>query len=75
MAKYAEVREKQRHVDAVVEKGDKFNRGVWVGFTFKAKKEAEKAVRDKEDKEKKEEELRALKEMERSEEESLYELF
>ncbi|GAA5876814.1 hypothetical protein JCM16303_006293 [Sporobolomyces ruberrimus] len=75
MAKYAEVREKQRHVDAVVEKGDKFNRGVWVGFTFKAKKEAEKAVRDKEDKEKKEEELRALKEMERAEEESLYELF
>ncbi|GAA6011222.1 hypothetical protein JCM11491_006763 [Sporobolomyces phaffii] len=74
MAKYAEVREKQRHVDAVVEKGDKFNRGVWVGFTFKAKKEAEKAVRDKEERER-EEESRQQREMERVEEESLYELF
>lgn len=73
MAKYAEVREKQRHVDAVLEKGDKFNRGVWVGFTFKAKKEAEKAVKEKEEKE---EELRLQKEeLERAEEESLYELF
>ncbi|GAA5840074.1 hypothetical protein JCM3766R1_000666 [Sporobolomyces carnicolor] len=48
MAKYAEVREKQRHVDAVVEKADKFNRGVWVGFTFKAKKDADQAIRDQE---------------------------
>ncbi|GAA6061218.1 hypothetical protein JCM10212_001539 [Sporobolomyces blumeae] len=41
MAKYAEVREKQRHVDAVQERlsgGGGGNRGVWVGFTFKAKK-------------------------------------
>ncbi|GAA5897367.1 uncharacterized protein JCM6883_006676 [Sporobolomyces salmoneus] len=72
MAKYAEVREKQKHVDAVLEKGDKFNRGVWVGFTFKAKKEAEKAVREKEEKERKEARER---EEERDEEESLYELF
>ncbi|GAA5959762.1 hypothetical protein JCM3765_000093 [Sporobolomyces pararoseus] len=76
MAKYAEVREKQRHVDAVLEKGDKFNRGVWVGFTFKAKKEAEKAVKEKEERERQEEEeLRLQKEIERAEEESLYELF
>lgn len=39
MAKYAEVREKQRNVEAVQEKEEKFGRGVWVGFTFKAKKE------------------------------------
>ncbi|GAA5938756.1 uncharacterized protein JCM15063_004860 [Sporobolomyces koalae] len=81
MAKYAEVREKQRHVDAVLEKGDKFNRGVWVGFTFKAKKEADKAIRDKQDKEERErqeEELRGLRgEQEAIDEEgeSLYELF
>jgi len=74
MAKYAEVREKQKHVDAVLEKGDKFNRGVWVGFTFKAKKEAEKAVKEKEERER-EEEIRLMREREREEEESLYELF
>ncbi|BGP18635.1 serine/threonine-protein kinase dbf2 [Rhodosporidiobolus nylandii] len=50
MAKYTEVREKQRHVDAVAERNDadRFARGVWVGFTFKAKKEADKALADKE---------------------------
>ena len=39
MAKYAEVREKQKNVDKVKEKEEKFGRGVWVGFTFKAKKD------------------------------------
>jgi cell cycle protein kinase DBF2 len=34
MAKYAEVLEKQRNVDAVREKDQTFGRGVWVGFTF-----------------------------------------
>ncbi|KAI0027263.1 kinase-like protein [Vararia minispora EC-137] len=34
MAKYAEVREKQRNVDKVKEKEEPFARGVWVGFTF-----------------------------------------
>ena len=34
MEKYAEVREKQRNVEAVREKEDGFSRGVWVGFTF-----------------------------------------
>jgi cell cycle protein kinase DBF2 len=34
MAKYAEVKEKQRNVDRVREKEEEFNRGVWVGFTF-----------------------------------------
>jgi cell cycle protein kinase DBF2 len=34
MAKYAEVLEKQRNVDAVREKDDDIGRGVWVGFTF-----------------------------------------
>ncbi|KAJ8088702.1 serine/threonine-protein kinase dbf2 [Marasmius tenuissimus] len=34
MAKYAEVREKQKNVDKVKEKEDLFGRGVWVGFTF-----------------------------------------
>lgn len=34
MAKYAEVREKQRNVEAVREKDEGFSRGVWVGFTF-----------------------------------------
>ena len=29
-----EVFEKQRNVDAVKEKPEVFNRGVWVGFTF-----------------------------------------
>lgn len=37
MAKYAEVREKQKNVDKVKEKEEKFARGVWVGFTFKTK--------------------------------------
>lgn len=40
MAKYAEVREKQRNVDRVREKEDKFDRGVFVGFTFKARDDA-----------------------------------
>lgn len=44
MAKYAEVREKQRNVDRVLEKEEKFNRGVWVGFTFKAKKDVDMAA-------------------------------
>lgn len=34
MAKYAEVKEKQRNVDKVKEKEDPTTRGVWVGFTF-----------------------------------------
>ncbi|KAL7414384.1 kinase-like protein [Mrakia frigida] len=34
LAKYGEVFEKQRNVDAVKEKPEVFNRGVWVGFTF-----------------------------------------
>jgi len=34
MAKYAEVREKQKNVDRVKEKEESFGRGVWVGFTF-----------------------------------------
>ena len=34
MAKYAEVMEKQRNVDAVREKDEAFGRGIWVGFTF-----------------------------------------
>ena len=34
MAKYTEVKEKQRNVDRVREKDDGFGRGVWVGFTF-----------------------------------------
>ncbi|KEI38472.1 uncharacterized protein L969DRAFT_88911 [Mixia osmundae IAM 14324] len=38
MAKYAEVREKARNVDAVQEKDEPFGRGVFVGFTFKPKK-------------------------------------
>lgn len=47
MAKYAEVREKQRNVDRVREKDDgAFNRGVFVGFTFKAR--GDKAVKDRE---------------------------
>lgn len=35
MAKYAEVKEKQRNVDKVKEKDEPFARGVWVGFTYK----------------------------------------
>jgi cell cycle protein kinase DBF2 len=34
MAKYAEVKEKQKNVDQVRETEDDFSRGVWVGFTF-----------------------------------------
>ncbi|KAG6331083.1 hypothetical protein ID866_8005 [Astraeus odoratus] len=34
MAKYAEVREKQKNVEKVKEKEDPAARGVWVGFTF-----------------------------------------
>ncbi|CCM06481.1 uncharacterized protein FIBRA_08750 [Fibroporia radiculosa] len=34
MAKYAEVREKQKNVERVREKEEPFSRGVWVGFTF-----------------------------------------
>lgn len=34
MAKYTEVKEKQRNVEKVKEKDDSFGRGVWVGFTF-----------------------------------------
>lgn len=34
MAKYAEVKEKQKNVDKVKEKEEPFGRGVWVGFTF-----------------------------------------
>jgi len=35
MAKYQEVKEKQRNVDNVAEKDEPFGRGVWVGFTYK----------------------------------------
>ncbi|GAA5915785.1 hypothetical protein JCM8208_003885 [Rhodotorula glutinis] len=50
MAKYADVRDKQRAVDGVAERAldAKLARGVWVGFTFKAKKEADKAMRERE---------------------------
>lgn len=34
MAKYAEVKEKQKNVDKVREKEESSSRGVWVGFTF-----------------------------------------
>ncbi|KAF8185099.1 hypothetical protein K438DRAFT_1417605, partial [Mycena galopus ATCC 62051] len=34
MAKYGEVKEKQKNVDVVKEKEEPFGRGVWVGFTF-----------------------------------------
>jgi cell cycle protein kinase DBF2 len=34
MAKYAEVKEKQKTVDKVKEKEVPMSRGVWVGFTF-----------------------------------------
>lgn len=34
MAKYAEVKEKQKNVANVKEKDEGFGRGVWVGFTF-----------------------------------------
>ncbi|KIY46408.1 kinase-like protein [Fistulina hepatica ATCC 64428] len=34
MAKYAEVKERQRNVEALKEKEDPIGRGVWVGFTF-----------------------------------------
>ena len=34
MAKYNEVREKQKHVDEVEEVEQGMSRGVWVGFTF-----------------------------------------
>jgi cell cycle protein kinase DBF2 len=34
MAKYAEVKEKQRNVEQVREKEDDAARGIWVGFTF-----------------------------------------
>lgn len=37
MAKYAEVREKQRNVDKVREKDDGVARALFVGFTFKAR--------------------------------------
>ncbi|BGP26581.1 AGC/NDR protein kinase [Rhodotorula toruloides] len=69
MAKYAEVREKQRHVDAVAERAldAKLARGVWVGFTFKAKKEEDRLLREKEQREK--------QKSQEEEEESLYTLF
>lgn len=44
MAKYAEVKEKQRNVDQVKEKDEPFNRGVWVGFTYKPRKAAQEEV-------------------------------
>lgn len=39
-AKYAEVFEKARNVDAIKEKDEPFNRGVWVGFTYKPRSKA-----------------------------------
>lgn len=38
MAKYAEVKEKQKNVDAVRETEEPFNRGIWIGFTYKPRK-------------------------------------
>ncbi|GAA5823805.1 hypothetical protein JCM11251_003301 [Rhodosporidiobolus azoricus] len=82
MAKYAEVREKQRHVDAVVGgsgsaagAGAGGARGIWVGFTFRAKKDAEKALREREERERAKGEGRGEGEGEEGEEESLYTLF
>ena len=57
MAKYAEVREKQKNVDKVKEKEEKFGRGVWVGFTFKAKKDESPIRADEEETEEEEETL------------------
>lgn len=73
MAKYAEVREKQRHVDAVQERGQggALARGVWVGFTFKAKKEADKAMKEQEARAN----AKAEREREDEEDDSLYTLF
>lgn len=34
MAKYQEVRDKQKHVDEVEEVEQPMSRGIWVGFTF-----------------------------------------
>lgn len=46
MQKYAEVKEKQKNVDAVREKDEPFGRGVWVGFTYKPRgKVSEEEVR------------------------------
>lgn len=39
-AKYAEVFEKQKNVNAIAEKDEPFNRGVWVGFTYKPRGKA-----------------------------------
>ncbi|KPV73545.1 uncharacterized protein RHOBADRAFT_38109 [Rhodotorula graminis WP1] len=71
MAKYAEVRDKQRAVDGVAERAldAKLARGVWVGFTFKAKKEADKALRERERAEGQQQQR------EEDEEEQLYTLF
>lgn len=55
MAKYAEVREKQKNVDKVREKEEKFGRGVWVGFTFKAKRKGEEVMEAEEEKDTEEE--------------------
>ena len=49
MAKYAEVREKQRNVDRVKEKEEPFARGVWVGFTFGKNGPSAKALHTMED--------------------------
>lgn len=45
MAKYQEVKEKQKNVDKVAEKDEPFGRGVWVGFTYKPRGKAEHEVR------------------------------
>jgi cell cycle protein kinase DBF2 len=34
MAKYQEVRDKQKHVEEVEEVDKPMSRGIWVGFTF-----------------------------------------
>jgi cell cycle protein kinase DBF2 len=44
MAKYAEVKEKQKNVERVKEKEEPFGRGVWVGFTFGKNNAAGQAV-------------------------------
>ncbi|KAI5809883.1 kinase-like domain-containing protein [Peziza echinospora] len=40
MAKYKEVHEKQQALESLADRGDKLQRGVFVGFTFRHRKEA-----------------------------------
>lgn len=38
MAKYKEVHDKQRQLEELAERGEKMNKGLWVGFTFRHRK-------------------------------------